>query len=176
MSMPFERLLEIERRVSEKASALPAFDQEENEWLGIGFRLGDTELMSRMGEVKEILDPPEYTRVPGVKPWVVGVANVRGSLLPLMDLQGYVKGENLKNINRARVLVIDYKGMDTGVLVDEVLGLRHFSMDEQASKIPGIDQSFRPYVNQAFRREDNYWPVFSFDALTKDESFLNASL
>lgn len=176
MTMPFERLQELERLVTEKAASLPALDQEENAWLGIGFRLGDTELMSRMGEVKEILDPPDFTRVPGVKPWVVGVANVRGSLLPLMDLQGYVKGENVKNIHRARVLVIDYKGMNTGVLVDEVLGLRHFSMDEQASKIPGIDQSFKPYVHQAFQREDHYWPVFSFDALTNDESFLNASL
>ena len=47
-------------------------------------------LLTRMGEVSEILDPPDYTRVPGVKDWVVGIANVRGSLLPLMDLKGFV--------------------------------------------------------------------------------------
>ena len=55
--------------------------------LGLVSVVGDTVLVSKMGEVTEILDPPDFTRVPGVQSWVVGIANVRGSLLPLMDLK-----------------------------------------------------------------------------------------
>ena len=131
MSDPFQRLLEIEQKCRASAAALPSLDSDKDEWSGIGFRIGDTEFLSKMGEVKEILDPPEYTKVPGVQSWVVGIANVRGSLLPLMDLKGFVTGESLANRNNGRVLVISHNGINIGLIVDEVLGMRHFFLSEK---------------------------------------------
>lgn len=176
MSNPFQRLQEIQQICQDRAAELPSLDSNKDEWVGIGFRLGDTILLTRMGEVTEILDPPDYTRVPGVKPWVVGIANVRGSLLPLMDLKGFVTGESLANRKMGRVLVVNHKGTNTGLIVDEVLGIRHFFLNEQTFELPDVDTSLKPFIKQAFHRENDYWPVFSFHTLVENEQFLHASL
>lgn len=176
MSDPFQRLKDIEQKCRSKAEALPSMEANQNEWVGIGFRVGNVELMSQMGDVTEILDTPDYTRVPGVKPWVVGIANVRGSLLPLMDLKGFVTGEMIKNRKDGRVLVVKHKGMNTGLIVDEVLGLRHFLLNEQAREMPDVGNAMQPFIKQAFQRNNHYWPVFSFHTLAEDERFLHAAL
>lgn len=176
MSDPFQRLQEIEQVCRDRAAELPSLDSNKDEWVGIGFRIGDKVFLSRMGEVTEILDPPDYTRIPGVKHWVVGIANVRGSLLPLMDLKGFVTGESLANRKAGRVLVVTYNGTNTGLIVDEVLGLRHFSLNEQTYELPDVDTSLKPFIKLAFQRDEDYWPVFSFYTLVENEQFLHASL
>jgi twitching motility protein PilI len=176
MSDPFQRLQEIDLQCRQRAEELPALDSHKDEWTGIGFRMAGMEFLSRMGEVAEILDPPDYTRVPGVKPWVVGIANVRGSLLPLLDLQGFVTGENLPNRKKGRVLVVHHKGMNTGLIVSEVTGMRHFFFNEQAYELPEIENTLKPYIKQAFERDEQFLPVFSFHTLVEDERFLHASL
>ena len=176
MSDPFQRLQEIEQLCSDSAELLPSLDSHKDDWTGIGFALGDIELLSTMGEIKEILDPPEYTKVPGVKSWVVGIANVRGSLLPLIDLKNFVTGEKVQNIKKSRVLVVSYSGNSTGLIVDDVLGMRHFALSEQVYELPEVEVSLKPFITQAFKRDDKNWPVFSFNALVEDERFLHASL
>jgi len=176
MSDPFKRLQEIERQCLASSETLPSLDSHQNEWLGIGFRMGEVELLSIMGEVTEIMDLPEFTMVPGVKSWVVGIANVRGSLLPLMDLKGFLTGKDLKNRKEGRVLVVTHNGMNTGLIVDEVLGMRHFALNEQAYELPNLENALKPFIKQAFKRDEKYWPVFSFHTLVENERFLHASL
>ena len=176
MNDPFQRLQEIEALCVNRAAALPSLDSKINEWVGIGFNIGDIELVSRMGEVIEILDLPQYTKIPGVKPWLIGIANVRGSLLPLMDLKGFINTDELVNKKQCRVLVVRHKGINTGLVVDGVSGLKYFSLDEQTYELPSMDSSLKPYIKQAFHREDQNWPVFSFHTLIDDERFLQASL
>ncbi|MCW8854995.1 MAG: chemotaxis protein CheW [Gammaproteobacteria bacterium] len=176
MNDPFQRLQELEKLCIDRAAALPSLDSSVNEWVGIGFNIGDIELVSRMGEVIEILDLPKYTKIPGVKPWLIGIANVRGSLLPLMDLKGFINSDELVNKKNCRVLVVRHKGINTGLVVDGVSGLKYFSLEEQTYELPSIDLTLKPYIKQAFHREERDWPVFSFHTLIDDERFLQASL
>ena len=175
-SEPFDLLLEIERRCQEKASALPAAETADQEWVGVGFRIGNDKLIAAMDEVKEILDLPECTTVPGVQSWVVGVANVRGSLLPILDMKGFVLGEDIKQRHKGRVIVIDYKGFNTGLVVEEVYGMRHFLLKDETEELPQISESITPYVKKAFRQQSEYWPVFSFVQMARDERFAKASV
>lgn len=172
----FQRLQDADRICRTKAAELAILNRKKADWIGIGFRIGETRLLSKMGEVTEILEMPEFTRVPGAKPWVVGIANVRGSLLPLMDIQGFVTGETLKNWKEGRVLVANLRGTHTGLVVNEVLGLRHFSLEEQTYELPELEKALKPFIKQAFQREQQYWPVFSLQALIEDERFLQAAL
>lgn len=173
---PFELLLEIEHRCQQTAASLPTAGEDEDKWVGVGFRVGDDKLIADMSEVEEILDLPEVTIVPGVKSWVVGVANVRGSLLPIMDLKGYVLGEDMRNRKRGRVIVINYKGFSTGLIVDEVYGMRHFLVKDRVSEKPDVHDSIAPYVGGVFKHEGESWPVFSFKNIVEDERFSHASL
>ena len=155
---------------------MPSADGATDDWDGIGFRVAGMNLLAKMGDVTEILDPPTYTRVPGVQPWVIGIANVRGGLLPLMDLSGFITGEPTKKLKSGRVMVINHKGVVTGLIVEEVQGMRHFSLNDQAYELPEISNRLKPYIKQAFKKDNSYWPVFDITALVEDERFLHVSL
>ena len=173
---PFDILLDLEKRCRSNAERLPAAGDVEDKWVGVGFRVGDDKLIADMSEVKEILDVPEYTKVPGVKSWVVGIANVRGSLLPIMDLRGYMLGDDMQHRKRGRLIVVDYSGFNTGLLVDEVYGMRHFFVEDQSDSTPQVDDNVSPYVKNMFSKENENWPVFSFESMVEDERFSRAAL
>jgi len=175
-SDPFNLLLDLERRTLKDLTGLPALDLIEEEWVGVGFRIGDSKLIASMSEVKEILDMPECTVVPGVKSWIVGVANVRGSLLPIVDMKTYLLGEDIRQRQRGRVIVIDYKGFNTGLIVEEIYGMRHFRESDATGDIPEMHNDISPYVGKAFKQDEEYWPVFDFNEMAQDERFAHASL
>lgn len=176
MHEAFQCLKQIEKRCLESAQRMPSVDSHKNDWVAIGFRLAGTDLLSNMDEVTEILNIPPYTKVPGVKPWMIGIANVRGALLPLIDVKGFVTGVARDNRDAGRVMVVNYKGVHAGLIVEEVQGMRHFSLTEQTYELPEINNSLKPYIKQAFYKNNEYWPVFSLHALVGDERFLHASL
>lgn len=173
---PFDVLLDLEKRCRLNAARLPAAGAVENKWIGVGFRVGDDKLMADMTEVEEILDVPVYTKVPGVRSWVVGIANVRGSLLPIIDLRGYILGTDMQQRRRGRLIVINYQGFRTGLLVDEVYGMRHFFQEDQSITKPKVHSNISPYIKKIFSRENEDWPVFSFERMAEDERFAHAAL
>ena len=175
-SDPFDLLLDLENRTLKASASLPSLEAVEQEWVGIGFRIGDSRLIADMSDIKEILDLPDYTQVPGVKSWIVGVANVRGNLLPIMDMKGYLLGDDIKQRHKGRVIVIDYKGFDTGLVVEEVYGMRHFREGEVTQDIPQVHEKISPFVQRAYKQDDEHWPVFSFAEMTGEERFSHASL
>jgi len=176
MASPFEVLQAVESECLEKAAGLPILDDVKQSWTGIGFRIGDTALVASMDEVAEILHMPAFTQIPGVRSWMVGLANVRGNLLPLMDLKGFVTGQDITSKKGSRVLVAKHEEGLTGLIVDEILGLKHFYLEEQAYEIPSLADNFRPYIKMAFKNADQHWPVFSFKKLVQQEKFLHIAV
>jgi purine-binding chemotaxis protein CheW len=63
-------------------------ETEENEILQlVGFVVGEEEFAIPILTIQEIIKPIEYTRVPRTPPFVLGVFNLRGSVIPLIDLR-----------------------------------------------------------------------------------------
>jgi len=172
---PVHVLRGLEARCRDHAVGLPLQVEIREEWAGIGFRLGSARLVAPLGEVAEILHYPALSRVPGTKPWVKGIANVRGNLLPIMDLQGYLSGEMKPLTRRSRVLVVKYKDVITGLLVDEVLGMKHFPQEDAIKELPVVDAAIRSYLGGAFRQSGERWGVFSLSRLAEDPAFLHAA-
>lgn len=173
---PFSLLQELERCCRRSAHGLPRQEEAKREWVGIGFRLGALQLLAPLGEVLEVLTHPSLSKVPGTKPWVRGIANVRGNLLPIMDLDGYLHGRPVAMTRRSRVLVVDHRGVFSGLVVDEVLGLRHFVDEEQTPDLPVHEEGIAPYLKSGFRRGDQHWAVFSMHRLANAPQFLQVAV
>lgn len=173
---PYALLVEIERRSRAHAAGLPRQVEVKGVWTGIGFRIGSAALVTPLGEVSEILTYPELSRVPMAKSWVKGIANVRGNLLPIMDLQGYLGRGHTALDRTSRVLVVQRDGVLAGLLVDEVLGIRHFLEEERAATPPAVDEAIRPYVGEAFHRAGEHWAVFSLYTLAETPRFLQVAV
>ena len=173
---PVEVLRQLERRWRTHARELPRQIEVKDDWLGVGFRLGKHRLVAPLGEVLEILTYPGVSKVPGAKRWVKGIANVRGNLLPIMDLLDYLNGRVAIPSRLTRVLVIDCNGVLSGLVVDEVLGLRHFLSEEQTDATSIDDEALAPYLSFGFRSGDQCWAVFSTRALVESSEFLQAAV
>ena len=173
---PVAILKEIEDCCRGCEVGLPRKAEVANEWSGIAFRLGRNKLIAPMDDVVEILDYPELSIVPLTRPWVHGIANVRGNLLPVIDLNGYLGNELHPVTNKTRVLVIDFNGIYTGLVVDEVLGQKHFLEAELTDAEPGVDDEFRPYIHSGFIRGEQVWGVFSLLSLVDSPLFLQVAV
>lgn len=173
---PLEWLARLERACLDHAHGLPQQEQNEEEWIGIGFRLGELRLVAPLGEVSEILTPPSLSKVPRTKAWVCGIANVRGNLMPIMDLHGYLHDQPARLNRRSRILVVNHRGVYSGLVVDAVMGLRHFRDEQRCDELPGDDTRIHEYLEHGFRIGNEHWGVFSMHRLAETPQFLKAAV
>ena len=173
---PFALLQDIAQRCKSHAADLPSRVEAVAYWRGVGFVLGGKRYVAAMADVNEILTPPKLTLVPGVKHWVQGVANVRGRLVPIMDLAAFL-GERTSAQRNKRVLVIENGDLINGLVVDAVLGMQHFPEDSmQPIAESDVDERITPYVVGQYQRGDGNWPVFSIDALLENEHYMDIAV
>jgi twitching motility protein PilI len=171
---PFQLLLEIERISKARAQNFPNQGDFREKWSGIAFELNDQTLLAPMKSVSEVMLPPVMTRIPGVKPWVFGIANRRGNLLPIMGLKSLLFGNGEStNHTRQRVIVIQHPEIAAGFLVDSVSGLKHFWADERSEQIPPVVGKLRSFITHSYRRDKSHYPVFSLDWLIESDVFKN---
>lgn len=175
VEQPFELLRELERR-SRAAIAGRGTGDLPSEWVGIGFRIGEERFVASRNEVREVLMlPDEITRVPGAKRWMLGVANLRGHLLPLTDLK-LLLGSGRTPLKRlARVISVNHRDVPAGLVVDEVLGFRRFMDNEYTDRWPETVVRCDRYIRGAYKRGQDTWPVFGLYELIESSSFLQAA-
>ena len=172
---PFEFLFNLAEKVRKAAPELPAQEEIKSSWSGIGFTMLEQRMVAPLGEVVEMLPVPEVTRLPGVQPWVIGLANVRGRLIPIFDLEDFFGGKLSTNKVRHRILVLEMGELSAGLVVSEVSGLKHFDDDALEHELPEKVQHLAPYSNGAFEQNDLIWMTFSPFNLVRDPRFFNAA-
>lgn len=171
---PFEVLRDYEKRALIHAVGLPAQVLAQGAWSGIAFRMADADLVAQIGDVVELMEVPSVTRVPGAAEWVRGIANVRGQLVPIVDLRQFLTGE-ATNIGKAtRVLVLAQAGGNVGVLIDEIRGQRHFEEEERSEDRQYEDHAIGRYVRDEYEKGEEHWAAFDASALMADPAFQQA--
>lgn len=171
----FDLLTSYEKQSLEHAVTLPEQVGEIDVWSGIGFRLRDNHLVAELGTVSEIITVPLVTRVPTASPWLLGVANIRGNLVSVVDLRHFFHGERTHLNKRCRVLVIRQEGGMTGLLVDEVFGLRHFESADASDSLSIDDPALAEFLSREFVRDGQRWIAFDAVGLVESAEFLNAA-
>lgn len=172
IASPYELLKQLDERCRRNSSGLPVARGVIDDWLGIGFAINDVPLLARMDEVSEILPVPHTIRVPGVKHWVIGLANIRGNLIPVLDMNEFLHGTPTRVRKESRILVINSHGVVAGLLVDEVFGLRRFKPEEHRDDAPQYEGSLPEYLSGIFIDQVRRWNVFSVEKLTSADPFL----
>ncbi len=168
-------LREIEERCRKHARGLPQQEEPIQFWEGLLFTVAGSQWVTSMTDVKEILSlPAAITAVPGTQIWVRGVANIRGNLMPIIDLQVYLGGQRVKSGRRTRMLVIDHDGVFAGLLVEGVQGIKYFP-EEFRTAAKGVAGAVGEYVESSFVLEGKSWPVFSMRRLAASDTFLMAA-
>jgi twitching motility protein PilI len=171
----FETLLNLAHRSRAAARGLPAQTDIRPLWSGIGFSLMGQYFVAPIGEVSEMLEVPDFTHLPGVQPWVRGVANVRGRLLPLFDLGVFFGDRLVSSRKQRRVLILETETLYSGLMVDQVFGMQHFPMDEYSEKAGAVAHNIAPFVTGSYPSGGHQWSLFRPALLAEDPRFINAA-
>lgn len=175
-----DALLELEARSVNCALGLPQQKEIRKPWSGIGFRIGNRNLIAEVGDVKEVLYIPPVTTIPGTKTWVKGMANIRGNLMPILDLQDYLGKRAVRMTRHNRIMVINNDDLWAGLMVDEVYGLRHFFEEEKIIEKPvaesAADQKVVEYLTSGFTHDNASWYIFSMKKLAQSRDFLQVAV
>ncbi len=100
------------------ANVLPSGQLEESQL--VTFYLGNEEFGFDIMSVQEIIRQPTLSRIPMAPEYVEGIANLRGTVLPIIDTRTRFGMKREVDTDHTRVLVVDVDGVKTGLRVDRV--------------------------------------------------------
>lgn len=170
---PFKQLLRLAQRSQQVAVELPARENAQTHWNGLGFSLLGQRFVVPMSEVGELMRVPQTTKLTGVKNFVVGVANVRGRLLVVLDLALlFGEASRLPKAQR-RVLAVGEDEQYFGFMIDESLGMQHFPSEAFSESVEGVPERFTPFLAGCYQVSGTIWPVFSLTRLADHPSLVS---
>jgi len=171
----FAKLLEYEKRSGAFAPGTDSGAGPTKEWSGVTFGLGGSRLACNIDRIHEILPLPQSTPVPGAKPWIIGLANVRGSLLTVVDTNWFLTGVRSPITQGSRLLAVSLHKAPLGLLIDEVFGQRHFlDSDAVKAELPE-DSPLKGVVRKQHVFGSEVWQELELDHLFNLTEFLNGA-
>lgn len=96
-------------------------------------------------QVHEITRPGEITYLPGMPAFVEGIMNLRGSVIPIMDLKKRIGLGATEQQDTTRIVVVNMKNQRCGVKVDdveEIIPIEEGAMEDAPSIAGGVGSQF----------------------------------
>lgn len=130
----------------------------------LGVQIGAARYLLDLTQAGEIVSVPALTAVPLTQPWYLGLANIRGNLVGVIDLARFFGDGDTGTGADARIVTFaGALGFNCGLLVSRVFGLRQADrMTAQAGQLRDAD--------------GQDWTVLDLATLVDDEQFLQVGL
>jgi purine-binding chemotaxis protein CheW len=143
----------------------------EQDWLQfISFSLGDQEYGVDIMHVREIKAWSETTRLPNSPDYMRGVINLRGAIVPVIDLGIRFGNGVLATTSSSVIIIVSVAGVHTGLLVDAVSDIIAVDRKEVAA-IPEIDGERRNlHFSGLLTVQDKMIAIVSLENLLGTES------
>lgn len=116
------------------------------------FQLGDEEYGLEILKVREIIGLMEITNVPRMPNFVRGVINLRGKVIPVIDLRQKFGMERADNTKETCIIVVDLDGLLMGIVVDkvsEVMDIQEQDIEETPTFGVSVDTEFIMGIGKA---------------------------
>lgn len=117
----------------------------EKELQVVGFRIGEETFGVRIGSVREIVRVPEITAVPNASETIEGVINLRGKIIPVMDLRKRFGLVEIQSDKKNRILVVEMDNKLVGLIVNsasEVLKIPPSEIESPSSVFADGESSY----------------------------------
>lgn len=145
-------------------------------WLAV--EAGASRLLFPLSHAGEIFSWTDVQKVPYVRPWFMGVANLRGGLSAVVDLAVFVQDAAKRRtrtdneLNQCRLVALNpLLEANCALLVDRLLGLR--TTEAFVSSVPA-DASSAPYFGHVYTDlEGRQWQELNLQALSQHQTFLS---
>jgi twitching motility protein PilI len=167
------RLREFQAQLVERMQAASSGTQPHTSQLGV--MIGQTRWLLSLQEAGEIVSVGTITKVPLTQDWFLGLTNIRGNLISVVDIANF-RGQPLTPIDKeSRVIAFaPALSFNSGLLVSRVLGLRNVA---EMQPQPPIESGEAPWAGQHYLdRESQVWTELNLSLIVQDPQFLHVGL
>lgn len=166
----FHYLQWLAKQYRSKAVPVPMRLQSQDWWASLLLKIGGCGMLCKQSWVSEVITLPKYTPLPAAKPWVMGVANLRGEPLPLVDLNIFFKAKTTSQ--QRRVLITRNGEQLLGLVVEGVNGMYRVMPSDSFEAMACPLEACQAFASETLTiRRQRYWNL-DLDKLLQDKTFL----
>ncbi len=158
-----DKLKEVINQQSQKQQA-DTLDQSDDIVQLVGFMIGDEEYAVPILAIQEIIKPFEWTRVPQVPNYVLGVFNLRGSVIPLIDLRVKFGLQQKKQTDETRFIVLKKNDEVAGFVIDRLTMALRIKKDN-IGPAPDTVNGDETMIEGVGKQEDRIITILKVDKL-----------
>lgn len=141
----------------------------------VTFRLGSGEYAIDIMQAKEIIKMEKITLIPNAPYFVEGVINLRGNIIPIIDLKKRFNLEESEGDKNTGIIIAKIEDVDMGIMIDsvsKVVSMANSDIQPPPSMLQGIGQR---YIKGVGKMEDKLLVVLDLDKLFTNEEDDSAS-
>lgn len=135
----------VNRVLEQRALELAEIVKDDNLVVGdsldiVRFIIGKETYGIEIDHIQEVYPLSDYTPLPSTPDYVMGIINVRGKILSIININKYL-GIDLHGItNLNTVIILHCPEMEFGILVDDIVGVRRINSEELQSSLPTLSE------------------------------------
>lgn len=135
----------------------------------VSFKVGNEEFGIDILKVQEINKMLHITKVPNAPDFVEGVVNLRGRIIPVIDLRKRLSMEKKEHDNKTRIVVVDIAGSIIGFIVDEVNEVLRIGKDIIEAPPELVSRVESDFITSVAKLEDRIIILLDLDHLLKKD-------
>jgi twitching motility protein PilI len=169
------RLREFQSQLVARMQAATSGPPSQSSQLGV--MIGESRWLLNLQEAGEIISVGSITKVPLTQSWFLGLTNVRGNLISVIDL-AHFRGEAPTRIDKESRIVAFSPSLsfNSGLLVSRVMGLRSL-VEMKPQQRPDSMAAPAPWAERQYLdRESKLWTELDLDLILQDPRFLHVGL
>lgn len=112
----------------------------------LGFMIGTESYGIELNYVNKVHSLKNLTPLPGLPTYVIGIVNIRGNILPVIDMKNIFEIPKLANAESGKVIVLDVNEGSLGILADELTGLHTIQANEIQLALPTLTGKRAEYL------------------------------
>lgn len=116
------------------------------------FILDDTAYSVPINNVAEIGRPLKVTSLPNVPSWVLGVANLRGDIVSVVDFRAFLGKDTRDSLDNSRMMIVrsQKENIMTALVVDKVREIRHLAVNKISKPTAPVEDRIIPFMRGVY--------------------------
>ena len=129
------------------------------------FELSDRIFGLSISDVQEIMEDAEITPVPTTPYFLRGVINLRGDILPIVDIRDILQLPVKPRSKESRIMILNIKTVQLGIMVDAISEVSHIEKREIEASAEQVGISDGKFVSNVIQYKDGFLILLSLEHL-----------